>query len=215
MLHCFSDEPCEKPLELQNLSHREWTGLLHWLDVSGLALYFLDRIKELQLQTLLPPKVLTRLEQNLHDNHERTQGMIVESVAIQQQFQKANLSYATLKGFSLTPHSVPKPELRHQFDLDYLIAPRSASRARKLLEDRGYRLYAISGRSWEFKRDESPGHIRNFYKNLPCRSVELHLEAERPGHQSLLERVEIRELHGIAMPVLSPVDLFIGQGLHA
>ena len=215
VLHCFSDEPCEKPLELQNLSHREWTGLLHWLDVSGLALYFLDRIKELQLQTLLPPKVLTRLEQNLHDNHERTQGMIVESVAIQQQFQKANLSYATLKGFSLSPHSVPKPELRHQFDLDYLIAPRSASRARKLLEDRGYRLYAISGRSWEFKRDESPGHIRNFYKNLPCRSVELHLEAERPGHQSLLERVEIRELHGIAMPVLSPVDLFIGQGLHA
>ena len=163
----------------------------------------------------LPAAVLARLEQNLQDNQERTRGMIVESVAIQQEFQEAELSYATLKGFSLSPHSVPRPELRHQFDLDFLVAQRSAAGARKILERRGYRLYAMSGRSWEFKRDDAPGHIRDLYKNLPCRSVELHIEAEEPGYQSLLERVEIREFHGISMPVLSPVDLFIGQGLHA
>lgn len=214
-LRCFSDERCDKRFELQNLSSREWSGLLHWLDVSGLALYFLDRMTELQWHILLPAKVLARLEQNLQDNQERTRGMMIESVAIQEQFQQANLSYATLKGFSLSPHSVPRPELRHQFDLDFLIAQRSAAHARKVLEDRGYRLYAMSGRSWEFKRDEAPGHIRDFYKNLPYRSVELHLEAEQLGHPSLLERVETRELHGIAMPVLSSVDLFIGQGLHA
>jgi hypothetical protein len=185
------------------------------LDVSGLALYFLDRMKELQSSNILPTTVLARLEQNLQDNQERTRGMIVESIAIQQEFQEVNLSYATLKGFSLNPHSVPRPELRHQFDLDFLVAQRSAASARRVLEYRGYRLYAMSGRSWEFKRDDAPGHIRDLYKNLPCRCVELHIEAEVPGYQSLLERKEVREFHGIDMPVLSPVDLFIGQGLHA
>jgi hypothetical protein len=215
VLLSFCDPAPEKYFRLQNLSNKEWSGLLHWLDVSGLALYFLDRMMELQLSTLLPAKVLARLEQNLQDNQERTQGMIVESVAIQQEFQEANLSYATLKGFSLSPHSVPQPELRHQFDLDFLVAQKSAAGARQVLERRGYRLYAVSGRSWEFKRDDAPGHISNLYKNLPCRSVELHIEAEMPGYQSPLERLEKREFYGICMPVLSPVDLFIGQGLHA
>jgi hypothetical protein len=42
----------------------------------------------------------------------------------------------------------------------------------------------------------------------------LHIEASVPGRPSLLERVDRRELHGAVMPVLSPVDLFLGQGLH-
>jgi hypothetical protein len=215
VLLSFCDPVPENVSRLKNLSNRDWNGLLNWLDVSGLALYFLDRMKELQSSDILPTTVMVRLEQNLQDNQERTRGMIVESVAIQQEFQVASLSYATLKGFSLSPRSVPRAELRHQFDLDFLVAQRSAARARKILEARGYRLYAISGRSWEFKRDAAPSRIRDLYKNLPCRSVELHIEDEGLGYLSLLERVEIREFHGIDMPVLSSVDLFIGQGLHA
>src|SRR5665213_2159624 len=165
---------------------------------------------------MLPPGVLTRLKQNLRDNVERTRGMIAESVALQQEFQKACLSYATLKGFSLCPSSVPKPELRHQFDLDFLIAEKNIFEARGILERRGYRLYTISGRSWEFKINEKPViSMEDLYKDLPGRSVELHVEANTPGRSSLLERLETREFHGIDMPVLSPVDLFLGQGLHA
>ena len=211
----FCDQTPEKSFRLPNLSQKEWSGLLRWLDVSGLALYFLDRMMELQLSTIIPPQVLARLEQNLNDNQERTAGMIEEFVAIQQEFQGANLCYATLKGFSLSPHSVPRPELRHQFDLDFLVAEKSAASAREALECHGYRLHAMSGRSWEFKRDDAPGNIRDLYKNVPCRSVELHLETETPGQQTLLDRAEPREFHGITIPVLSPVDLLIGQGLHA
>lgn len=215
VLLSFCDPLPEKCLRPQDISAKEWNGLLRWLDVSGLALYFLERMMELQLSTLLPTEVLARLKQNRQDNQERTRGMIAESVAVQREFQEADLSYATLKGFSLSPHSVPRPELRHQFDLDFLVTQSSAAGARQVLEARGYRLYAMSGRTWEFKRDDAPGHIRDLYKNLPCRSVELHIEAEVPGYQSLLERVEIKDFHGIEMPVLSTVDLFIGQGLHA
>ena len=203
-------------LQLQDLSVRKWRNLLHWLDLSGLALYFLDRIVELQLTDWLPPGVLARLEKNLADNTDRTRGMIAESIAIQREFQAARLPYANLKGLSLWPSSFPRPELRSQFDLDFLVAKESIPEAKKILEQRGYRLYVVSGRSLEFKINEKPGiSLKDLYKALPSHAVELHAESNVPGHSSSLERVERRELHGCIMPVLSPVDLFLGQGLHA
>jgi hypothetical protein len=216
VLLTFCESSPEQWSRLYNLSEKEWQRLLHWLDISGLALYFLDRLVELQRCEVLPPKVLARLQQNLRDNMDRTSGMIAESVAIQQEFQEACLVYATLKGFSLFPDSVSKLELRHQFDLDFLVAEKSVLEAQKILKRQGYRLYAISGRSWEFKKNEMPCvSIKDLYKDLPGRSVELHVETEIPGRSKLLERIEKREFHGISMPVLSPVDLLLGQGMHA
>jgi hypothetical protein len=216
VLLTFCDPLPSRCSRLHDLSKKEWHKLLTWLDISGLALYFLDRIAELEACDMLPPGVLARLRQNQADNNVRTQGMAAESVAIQREFQEACLSYAVLKGFSLCPSSLPKPELRHQFDLDFLVAEEHAPEARRILERRGYRLYTISGRSWEFKIRETPGvSLKDLYKDLPGRSVELHIDANAPSRPSLLSRVEKRELYGMTMPVLSPVDLFLGQGLHA
>ena len=216
VLLTFCDPLPDQCLRLVSLSEVQWKKLLNWLDISGLALYFLDRIQQLELTDLLPPRVLARLQQNQRDNNVRTIGMAAESVAIQKEFQAARISYATVKGFSLSPYSVPKPELRHQFDLDFLIAEQSVAEARQILEGRGYRLYAISGRSWEFKINETPGvSITDLYKDLPGRSVELHVEVTAPGRPSLLGHTETRDFCDISMPVLSDVDLFLGQGLHA
>jgi len=199
---------------LLDLSQREWNRLLRWLDISGLALYFLDRIVSLRITDWLPRTVFERLQQNLFDNTRRTESMIAESTAIQAGFQAATLSYANLKGLSYWPASVPNPVLRSQFDLDFLVAEASAPAAREILERRGYRLYAVSGRSWEFKLNAEPWiPLKNLYKDTPSRAVELHLESANAA-QPLLERIEWRELAGISMPVLSPVDLFLGQGLH-
>lgn len=205
-------EPCSRFL---NMSNSEWQDLLRWLDFSGLALYFLDRIVELELCGLLPPAVFTRLHLNLIDNTERTQHMLSESVAIQMEFQEAGLRYANLKGISLWPSAVAKPELRSQFDVDFLVGDEGAHTARDILERRGYRLYAISGRSWEFKRNERPGvSLKDIYKHFDSYGVELHLEGDHANTQSPLDRVQWREVNGARMPVLAPVDLFLGQGLH-
>ena len=202
-------------MRLCTLSRRSWRRLLYWLDTSGMALYFLDRMMELDLCGVLPDEVLSRLQQNLADNTLRIERMIAESVAIQRRFQDASLSYANLKGFSLCPSSVPRPELRSQLDLDLLVAERSAPDARKILEERGYRLHAISGRSWEFKANQAYGlSLKDLYKDVPLSSVELHLEADVPERSSLLARAEMQPFRGIDMPVLSAVDLFLGQGLH-
>lgn len=201
---------------LQSLSGRKWRSLLLWLDISGLALYFLDRIGELQLTRCLPAYVLARLQQNLADNTERHRVMEAESISIQEGFQEARLSYAVLKGLSLWPISVPRPELRLQFDLDFLVSEASFPAARGILEQRGYRLYVRSGRSWEFKLNEKPGlSVKDLYKAQPSHAVELHVEPSASYHPSLLERVELRDFYGSTIPVLSPVDLFLGQGLHA
>lgn len=215
VLRSFSNTAALEIDRLAHLSHREWQRLLYWLDISGLALYFLDRITQLELVDVLPGPVLARLQENLRDNALRTRGMIEESVAIQRDFQEAELHYAVMKGVSFIPVCVPHPELRHQFDLDYLIDEKSAPRARQILERRGYRLYAISGKTWEFKIHETPYvSIKDLYKDLPYRAVELHLEsAIKP--ESRLGRLVEREMFGIAMPVLSPVDLFLGQAMHA
>jgi putative nucleotidyltransferase-like protein len=202
-------------LLLRAVDANEWRSLLHWLDISGLALYFLDRMTELRLSNLLPPTVLSRLKENLNDNTERTRDLLDESIMIQREFQRDALTYAVLKGFSLYPSSVPRPELRHQFDMDFLVAKKSAPAAKNILERIGYGLHAVSGRSWEFKRNAPPGTpMKDFYKASPGRSVELHVEADAPDRTSSLDRIEKRNIGGIDMPVLSPVDLFLGQGLH-
>ncbi|MEI9979839.1 MAG: nucleotidyltransferase family protein [Edaphobacter sp.] len=204
-------------LLLPHISPAEWRRLLNWLDASGLALYFLDRLSQLELRDALPKTAIERLQQNLHNNAKRTRGMIEESVAIQRDFQAAGLSYAVVKGLSLSPGSVPRPELRHQFDLDYLVAEKSAPEARSILERRGYRLRAFKRKTWEFKINETPYvSVKDLYKDLPYRSVELHLEAEADTHgqDSRLDRTTTRKMFGINMPVLSPVDIFRGQAMH-
>lgn len=212
----FCDPVSEQSSKLYTLTPHEWQKLLHWLDISGLALYFLDRITMLKLCDMFPQKVLARLRENLTDNIERTQGMVLESIKIQQEFQQIGLSYATIKGFSHPPDSVPRPELRQQFDLDFLIAERDAPRAQIILERMDYRLSDIIGKSWEFRTKQIPGlSTKDLYRDLPCRTVELHLEPDAPENGSLLARAEIRSWNGIDMPVLCAVDLFLGHGMNA
>ena len=216
VLLTFSDPVPNRIEQLIQLSSREWKSLLHWLDVSGLALYLLDRFLQLRLLGTLPQSVVDDLQQKMKDNAQRTWSMMEESAVIQLEFQKAGLCYAVMKDVSLSPLSVPRPELRHQFDLDFLMAESSAPQARRILEHRGYRLYAISGKTWEFKINETPNvSIKDLYKNLPYRAVELHLEADKMGQMSRINRVQYREMFGILMPVFSPTDLLLGQAAHA
>jgi hypothetical protein len=121
VLLLFCDPVPAQCLALADLSSTDWRRLLHWLDISGLALYFLERIHQLNRCDTLPPFVLTRLEQNQTDNTARTISMIAESTRIQRVFQREDVGYAVLKGLSLCPESVQRLELRHQFDLDFLV----------------------------------------------------------------------------------------------
>ena len=215
VMRVVSDGSREGIAPLARVREDEWRGLLRWLDVSGLALYFFDRLREMGQNTLLPLDVWRRLEGNLADNTVRTQAMIAEAAAIRDAFDEAGLSFALLKGISLTPDSVARPELRSQLDIDFLVKPGEIEAARRILEDRGYYLHAVTARSWEFKTYAIPsGSLMNLYRNVPWRCVELHEELEGAGSGLRLARRERRVVGGVEMPVLCAADIFLGQGLH-
>jgi len=200
---------------LFSLSVGEWRKVFRWLDVSGLTLYFANRVNELNLQGQLPPAVNQRLQQNLSDNRARIRGLLQESAELQADFRRAKISYAVLKGFSLCPSSVSMPELRHQLDLDFLVEEEGAPKARRILERAGYHLHEVSGRTWEFKKNPRPRFSpKNMFIDGFGRTVELHIQSVLPGRTPLLSRREYREIEGVMMPVLSPADLFVRQGMH-
>jgi hypothetical protein len=216
VLLCFCDPLPAETERLLSLSANDWQRLLLWMDTSGLALYFLDRLADLDLLGVLPPAVVARLRQNMADNSERIAAMIAESEAIQRRFQQTGVEYAVLKGFSLWPVSVPKLELRSQLDLDFLVSERSVDQARTILEDFGYRLTASTGRDLDFHANEGrPPSMKTMYQPGFTRTAELHVERLPPGCTSLLKRTDTLRIRDVNIPVLPAVDLFLGQGLHA
>ena len=214
VLACRGSRSSECEL-LENLSDREWGALQFWLDISGLSLYFFDCLNRNGCAHVLPSAVSAKLAQNLVDNLGRTRSMIEDLAEISDSFAKSHLYFAVLKGLSLCPLSVPHPWLRSQADLDFLIAEGDAPLARRLLENRGFHLHAISGRSWEFRAGRiHTATLENLYRAIPFRCVDLHLEAPGSSELSLLHRIETGCYEGFKFPVLPPTDLLAGQGAH-
>ena len=215
VLISFCDPIPAECARLSHLSGAQWRRLLHWLDTSGLALYLLERLHLTEHLDWLPQLVLARLNQNLMDNTVRSTALFSDCVMIQEQFKQAAVSYAVLKGISLWPSAVPSPELRSQLDLDFLVAERHILKAQQILENNGYQLHAVSGRSWEFKTPHLPSlSIKDLYKDHHGRCIELHVETNMPDGSAPLDSVEIRSFKGHPMPVLPPVHLFLGVSLH-
>jgi hypothetical protein len=215
------DEPAME--ELRVFTENDWQRNFLWLDASGLALYFVDRLDKYGWWDAIPFSILKRLQQNLADNRERTASLFAEMAEINKRFQKLGVSFANLKGLSLTPESVPDPALRCQLDLDFIVATGQASIARQVLTEMGYCLSAANRGAWEFKAGSSEvATIKDLYKIKPQRSVELHL-VDTAGNavplrtstwSGQLQRAVVRPVLGVLMPTLSPADQFLNQALH-
>jgi Uncharacterised nucleotidyltransferase len=214
-------DPAEASLRrLWSIGPHEWKQSYHWLDASGMALYFLDQLETLHLESVLPATTLSRLRGNLADNRERSSAMFAEFASLNQSFQSAGLLYANLKGFTLSPESCPRPELRCQLDFDFLVDGTQLNQHRDLLSETGYELVAATPDVWEFKAGSSEMvNVKDHYKARPQRSVELHFASSvapphLPFRDRRLERLDTRSWGGLAFPALTPADQFIAQALH-
>jgi hypothetical protein len=216
----FCDSTADSLERFAGLTQRNWARSYYWLDASGMALYFLDRVKTLGIENAIPPATLERLEQNHANNRRRSAAMFEEFCSLNVAFQAACVRYANEKGFSLTLESCPDQSLRTQLDFDFLVDGRDLLICRQILEERGYLLTVASSTEWKFKAGSSEmASIEDFYKPKPQRSVELHFTcsndlAQQPTRDERLDRVVPRAWTGYLFPVLSPVDQFVDQSLH-
>jgi hypothetical protein len=214
-------EPAEKSAQrLSRLAVRDWQRSYHWLDASGMALYFLDRVESLHIENTLPAATLDRLRGNLAENRQRSSAMLAEFASLNQSFQRAGLAYVNLKGFSLSPESCPRPELRCQQDFDFLLDGTQLDLCRGILSKTGYELTAATPDVWEFKAgSDELTSIADHYKWRPQRSVEVHFAtsgppAHLPFRDARLERRIHHSWGGITFPALAPADQFIAQAMH-
>lgn len=200
---------------LAEFSSKDWNRAKHWLDVSGLALYFLDRMLTLNLDSCLPIALLNQLQKDLADNQERTASLFREAAMLTCAFQRRNVEFALLKGITLPSESVPCCALRSQMDLDVLVRESDAHDTKNCLEEFGYALEAVSGNTWEFKAGMSgKSSLKNLYQVRSERAVDVHLIPKTQGQIDRLERAERRPIAGQTFPALSSADLFVLQGQH-
>ena len=136
---------------LGEFTTRDWSRAKFWLDVSGLALYFLDRLVALDLQECIPESTLRQLHQDLVDNRERTAAHIQEARKVNTMLRGLNIEFAFLKGLTLPKESVRESALRNQADLDILIRDQDAPVVKTTLQELGYELDVVVGSTWEFK----------------------------------------------------------------
>jgi hypothetical protein len=216
----FHDSAEMSAHRLSRLTARDWQRSYHWLDASGMALYFLERVQSLGIENYLPAATLERLRGNLADNRQRSSTMLAEFASLNQSFQRAGLVFVNLKGFSLSPESCPRPELRCQQDFDFLIDGTQLDLTRNILSRTGYELIAANPDVWEFKAgSDELTRITDHYKARPQRCVEVHFASSGPPAHLLFRdaRLDRRTHHtwgGVTFPVLTPADQFIAQALH-
>jgi hypothetical protein len=205
--------------QLARLDARDWRRGLHWLDASGLALYFRQRVASSCAEECVPAEMLNALDQRLEDNKQRTTQLFREFETISNAFQKSGLHYANLKGFTLIPDYCPDPSLRCQFDLDFMIVHSELGRCQAILESFGYAVTGKHGNVVEFKTGNGQvPSIRDLYKPRSQRSVEVHLvppSQDTPTRDDgALFRRQNRVWNGVTFPALSDVDMFLAQANH-
>src|SRR5579863_10174739 len=219
ILACFYDGSADAEARLAHFALRDWQRILYWLDISGLALYLLHRMRQLGLAHCMPEPVRDRLERNLAENRGRTRALFEEAEAISEVLMGRGIAFALLKGITLTPESVPDSALRWQIDLDFLVAARDATAARHVLSTFGYGLRAVCGNTMEFTAGQSSApDMGKIYRVHSQRSLELHMVSTSPNRSGLrrdrLFRARPRPFGQAQIPSLAPADILVQQALH-
>ncbi len=222
----LSGTPRTSLARLPTFGRREWQRALVWLHVSGLALYFWQRVKDLGAESMVPCEVRAALARNLQDNGLRIAAMAEEFDLINRGFEEAGVEYAVLKGFALVPDYCPHASLRTSYDYDYLLRADSLDRAHEALTAAGYVrrnkrgdhiVYAYSAGPLRLLRPE------DLYSAQLTREVELHLSLWNADEEKIclepegdpLTRTCWHTWRNLRFRGLADEDALIFQALHA
>lgn len=222
----FSNDSGDRVTALNKLTARNWKQSIPWLDDSGLAFYFLQKLKVNKSSDAVPAWAVEKLENNFAHNQARVAHMARQFAILNDKFTNAGVRFAVLKGVSLVPQFCPDATLRHQGDFDYLIDEHGLPAARQVLVDAGYIAKSPSSRQ-EFifvtPGKSAPSRSGEQYQAHSPHAVELHLDiwdseaVELPALPQLfsVERTCVHQWNGLSFPALTGEDAFLLQVLHA
>jgi hypothetical protein len=217
--------PGDSIAALERVSHRDWERALLWLDDTGLAFYFLQKIQDTNSANVIPAELLSLLETNFTANQGRVEYMSLRFDALNHRFNQAGVAYAVLKGLSLVPQFCPYAPLRHQGDFDYLVDAQSLPAAQRVLVEAGYAPKdSPSAQEFVFVTPgaATPSRSGRQYSAEAPHAVELHLDVWDGDLHNLpplpnlftVERTETHEWNGLTFPALIEEDAFLLQVVH-
>lgn len=221
-------DPAEPSLAaLRTFSRRDWVRTLDWLHLSGLALLFWKRLKDLGAQDAVPAKVGECLARNEAANSLRVVEMAREFDSINRLLEGDRIPYAVLKGFALIPEYFPDAALRIATDYDYLVSQDSLERAERTLQAAGYtRWEGNEAHSVAFYPSGRPARLaaslEEMYSSELPREVELHWKVwdeEETGirlviPEDFVARRILRGWQGLRFLALSDEDALTFHILH-
>ena len=220
----FSRQTSGAVEELRRFSLGQWEQTLTWLHNAGLALYFLQKLRDAGAAGLVPMSVLSRLEKNRTANQQRVVHMAEQFRCLNQSFDNAGVKFAVIKGFSLIPQFCRDACLRHQADFDYLVDDRSLPAAQRVVEGFGYSMKKRSAEEFVFAMPSAriPATVDELYCARAPHAVELHLtmwDSELHGvplarPRFHVDRTIFHHWQGLVFPVLDEEDAFLLQVIH-
>jgi len=206
------------------LDRRSGQDLLRWLDWSGLALGFLRQLQNQNATKQIPEEWRDALEQRQARNLERTRDMLEEARRINAAFLGYGVTAASLKGLTLVPDFCEDLAVRHQVDLDFLVAPVDVCVAAYALRSCGYAAAHLSESGETCFRTPSqhiPSPNDDLYLPQRQRQVDLHISIWEPcpwlpveTPADCLEHTRRQTAYGVEHFALSLEDKFLLQVLH-
>jgi hypothetical protein len=210
---------------LHSATDTQHRKLLRWLDQSGLALYFLDRLQQYNAVDQLPDSLRHALEMRLTANRHRTADMLDEFRRVTNSFTEFGVTFCALKGLSLVPEFCHTPHLRHQTDFDFLVGPEALPQATRALKSHGYVQQEVrpSGEiTFSTLQTHVPSAADDIYAAPRHREIDLHTSLHLDFHSVFIStpmdqppRVRSKSFENLSFPALVADDMFTLQVLHA
>lgn len=210
---------------LPKLDRRQGRDFLQWLDRSGLALMFWERLQRQNATSRLTEEWRRALRERLARNIERTKDILQEAQRINSAFGSFGVVAAAIKGFTLSPDFCGDLYARHQVDFDFLTAPQSVRAAAEALRCCGYSTGHLN-ESGETCFLTPLKHIPSIHDDVYAlqrqRQVDLHISPWEPcpwlpveAPQDCLEHAQPQNTDGVNYLGLTLEDKFLLQVLHA
>ncbi|HWG58238.1 MAG TPA: nucleotidyltransferase family protein [Candidatus Acidoferrales bacterium] len=212
---------------LRRMKPSEQKRLLRWLEISGLAFHFFERLRTGGKLSEIPSEMAESLASKLDANSRRMEDMFAEFRRVNAAFRKRGFRHAFVKGFTLFPDFCADRKLRHQTDIDMLVSPADLDEAGRVLETLGYsRVPSNNPKESRYAtpRTSIPSPSEDLFQIQPHREAEIHTSIWETSKRyrveiavpaDLLDRARTRAYDGIELFALAAEDMFLLQLLHA